>query len=121
MAADSGLLEAIEHLTGEALRLPLERRPLISLSAEDFGAARHRWVESLACAAIAQVAHTGEAHEFPTMNQYERHLLHLALQPAGLTAASVGAGGERRVVLYPAKTLQPALGLDDLPPDYVSH
>ena len=53
------------------------------------------------------------------MTQYERQLLHLALEPAGLTAASVGAGGERRVVLYPQRTQQTALG--QVPPDYVSH
>jgi spoIIIJ-associated protein len=97
------LLLALEHLTMEALRLPSEDHSRISFDANDYRLLRIEELRMSAIAAAEKVKRTGQPFQFNPMNSRERRVIHLALRnETELRSESLGTGGQRMVVVYPA-------------------
>ena len=97
------LLLALEHLTMEALRMPSEDHSRISFDANDYRLLRIEELRMSAVAAAEKVKRTGEPFHFNPMNSRERRIIHLALRnETEVRSESVGTGGQRMVVVYPA-------------------
>ena len=97
------LLLALEHLTMEALRMPSEDHSRISFDANDYRLLRIEELRMSAVAAADKVKRTGEPFRFNPMNSRERRVIHLALRnETELRSESLGTGGQRMVVVYPA-------------------
>jgi spoIIIJ-associated protein len=97
------LLLALEHLTMEALRLPSEDHSRISFDANDYRLLRIEELRMSAVAAADKVKRTGQPFQFNPMNSRERRVIHLALRnETELRSESLGTGGQRMVVVYPA-------------------
>jgi spoIIIJ-associated protein len=97
------LLLALEHLTMEALGAPSEDHSRISFDANDYRLLRIEELRMSAMAAADKVKRTGEPFRFNPMNSRERRVIHLALRnETELRSESLGSGGQRMVVVYPA-------------------
>lgn len=97
------LLLALEHLTMEALRMPSEDHSRISFDANDYRLLRIEELRMSAIAAADKVKRTGQPFQFNPMNSRERRVIHLALRhETELRSESLGTGGQRMVVVYPA-------------------
>ena len=97
------LLLALEHLTMEALRMPSEDHSRISFDANDYRLLRIEELRMSAMAAAEKVKSTGQPFRFNPMNSRERRVIHLALRhETELRSESLGSGGQRMVVVYPA-------------------
>jgi spoIIIJ-associated protein len=97
------LLLALEHLTMEALRMPSEDHSRISFDANDYRLLRIEELRLSAVAAAEKVKRTGQPFQFNPMNSRERRVIHLALRnETDLRSESLGTGGQRMVVVYPA-------------------
>jgi len=97
------LLLALEHLTMEALRVPSEDHSRISFDANDYRLLRIEELRMSAMAAAERVKSTGQPFRFNPMNSRERRVIHLALRnETELRSESLGTGGQRQVVVYPA-------------------
>lgn len=97
------LLLALEHLTMEAMRMPSEDHSRISFDANDYRLLRIEELRLSAVAAAEKVKRTGEPFRFNPMNSRERRVIHLALRnETELRSESLGSGGQRQVVVYPA-------------------
>jgi spoIIIJ-associated protein len=97
------LLLALEHLTMEALRMPSEDHSRISFDANDYRLLRIEELRMSAIAAAEKVKSTGQPFRFNPMNSRERRVIHLALRnETELRSESLGTGGQRMVVVYPA-------------------
>jgi spoIIIJ-associated protein len=102
MANRGELLDAVEQLSRDILRLPPGEEELVCFEAGGFREARDRRIRSTAKLAMMVVANSGVAHEFAPMPETERMLLTRVLTESGGQASSTGAGARRHVVLYPA-------------------
>jgi spoIIIJ-associated protein len=97
------LLLALEHLTMEVLRMPSEDHSRISFDANDYRLLRIEELRLSAAAAAERVKATGQPFRFNPMNSRERRVIHLALRnETELRSESLGSGGQRQVVVYPA-------------------
>ena len=97
------LLLALEHLTMEALRMPSEDHSRVSFDANDYRLLRIEELRMSAMAAADKVKRTGQPFRFNPMNSRERRVIHLALRnETELRSESLGSGGQRQVVVYPA-------------------
>jgi spoIIIJ-associated protein len=97
------LLLALEHLTMESLRLPLEDHSLISFDANDYRLLRIEELRMSALAAADKVKRTHTPFHFNPMSSRERRVIHLALRDEKeLRSESVGIGSARAVVVVPA-------------------
>ena len=96
------LLLAFEHLAVQAVGLTSDEHDQISFDAGGFKSDRDSRIESSARNAVEHVQALGVPFHFPPMNSRERRLLHLALAPSGLLAASEGEEPHRHLVLHPA-------------------
>jgi spoIIIJ-associated protein len=97
------LLLALEHLSMEALRIPSEDHSRISFDANDYRLLRIEELRMSAIAAADKVKRTGQPFRFNPMNSRERRVIHLALRnETELRSESLGTGGQRQVVVYPA-------------------
>ena len=97
------LLLALEHITMEALRLPLEDHSLISFDANDYRLLRMEELRMSALAAAEKVKRTRVPFHFNPMSSRERRMIHLALRDEkDLRSESVGMGPARAVVIIPA-------------------
>ena len=103
LAHRAEVLLALEHLAGKAVGLTPEDHDQISFDAGGFKAEREQRIETSARIALQQVQRDGISYHFPPMNSRERRLLHLALAPSGLLAASEGEEPLRHLVLHPRK------------------
>ncbi len=67
-----------------------------------YRAAREKLIESLAVAAAQKVLASGKSIELPSMNSYERMLIHGQIgKIEGVISESTGLGRERRVIVSP--------------------
>lgn len=103
LAHRAELLLALEHVAAKALRLEPEEHDRVSFDAGNFKAERHRALSRMAASAVAEVRRTGRPFHFAAMNSRERRMLHLELQPSGLSTQSEGEGPQRHLVLRPAR------------------
>lgn len=97
------LLLALEHLSMEALRMPLEDHSLVCFDANDYRLLRLEELRMSALAAAEKVKRTHAPFYFNPMSSRERRVIHLALRDEKqLRSESVGAGPARAVVVVPA-------------------
>jgi len=103
LANRAELLLALEHLSMEALRLPVEDHSLISFDANDYRLLRIEELRMSALAAADKVKRTRVPFHFNPMSSRERRVIHLALRgEKDLRSESVGIGPARAVVIIPA-------------------
>lgn len=103
------LLLALEHLTMEVLRMPPEDHALLCFDANDYRILRIEELRISAAAAAEKVKSTGKPFTFNPMSSRERRIIHLALRnETEVKSQSVGVGGQRQVVIYPAGMAPPA-------------
>jgi spoIIIJ-associated protein len=97
------LLLALEHLSMEALRMPLEDHSLISFDANDYRMLRVEELRMSALAAAEKVKRSRVPFHFNPMSSRERRIIHLALRDEKeLRSESLGVGPARAVVVVPA-------------------
>jgi spoIIIJ-associated protein len=103
LANRAELLLALEHLSMEAIRLPLEDHSLISFDANDYRLLRVEELRMSALAAAEKVKRTRVPFHFNPMTSRERRVIHLALRDEKeLRSESLGVGPARAVVVVPA-------------------
>lgn len=103
LANRAELLLALEHLSMEAIRLPLEDHSLISFDANDYRLLRVEELRMSALAAAEKVKRTHVPFHFNPMTSRERRVIHLALRDEKeLRSESLGVGPARAVVVVPA-------------------
>ncbi len=96
------LLQALETIAGQMLRLDQREHDLVSFDAGNFKALRAQELRLAAETAAEKVRRTGVPHSFPPMSSRERRLLHLAFRSLeGVETASSGEGQDRFLVVYP--------------------
>ena len=97
------LLLALEHLTMEMLRTPVEDHSRLCFDANDYRALRIEELRLSAQAAAEKVIRSRVPFRFNPMTSRERRIVHLALrnEPA-VRSESTGWGSHRQVVIYPA-------------------
>lgn len=97
------LMLALEHLSMETLRMPLEDHSRLCFDANDYRILRVEELRMSALTAAERVKSTRAPFQFSPMNSRERRILHLALrsEPA-VRSESLGAEPFRHVVIYPA-------------------
>jgi spoIIIJ-associated protein len=102
------LLLALEQLTMEVLRMPLEEHSLLCFDANDYRMLRIEELRMSAMTAAEKVKRTGTPFRFNPMNSRERRIIHLSLrnEPA-VRSESVGVGPGRMVVICPAGMATP--------------
>jgi spoIIIJ-associated protein len=103
LANRAEVLLALEHLSMEAIRLPVEDHSLISFDANDYRMLRVEELRMSALAAAEKVQRTRIPFHFNPMTSRERRVIHLALREhKDLRSESVGVGPARAVVIVPA-------------------
>lgn len=103
LANRAELLLALEHLSMEAIKLPLEDHSLISFDANDYRMLRVEELRMSALAAAEKVKRTHIPFHFNPMTSRERRIIHLALrEEKDLRSESLGMGSARAVVVVPA-------------------
>jgi spoIIIJ-associated protein len=103
LANRAEVLLALEHLSMEAIRLPVEDHSLISFDANDYRMLRVEELRMSALAAAEKVKRTRIPFHFNPMTSRERRVIHLALREhKDLRSESIGVGPARAVVIVPA-------------------
>lgn len=112
------LLLALEQLTMEVLRMPLEDHSRLCFDANDYRMLRIEELRLSAATAAEKVKRSGVPFRFNPMNSRERRIIHLALRDeTAVRSESTGVGPQRQVVIYPANMPSPApLATDGSPP-----
>lgn len=96
------LLQALETIAVQVLRLDPREHDLISFDAANFKALRAQELRLTAETAADKVRKTGVPYSFPPMNSRERRMLHLVCKELeGVETASMGEGPNRFLVVYP--------------------
>ena len=93
-------LDAIQHLTNFAVNRGEEESVRVDVDAENYRAKRVEALKRLAQKTGEKVLKTHRSMTLESMNAYERHIIHAALQEMpGLSTHSVGVEPNRRVVV----------------------
>jgi spoIIIJ-associated protein len=96
------LLQSLETLAAQMLRLDQREHDLVSFDAGNFKALRAQELRMAAETAAEKVRKSGIPYAFPPMNSRERRLLHLAFRSLeGVETASSGEGQDRFLAVYP--------------------
>src|ERR1039458_6621204 len=96
------LLQALETLASQMLRLDHHEHNLVSFDAGNFKALRAQELRMAAETAAEKVRQSGIPYSFPPMNSHERRQLHLVCRSLpGVETASIGEGQDRFLVVYP--------------------
>jgi len=96
------MLRALEHISGQILRLDSREHSLLSFDALGFKAERQQEIVQSAEAAAERVRQSGSPYSFPPTNSRERRMLHMAFKAIGdVETVSHGEGPERYLVVYP--------------------
>ena len=95
-------LDAIQQLTSYSVNRGRSDRLRIHIDAENYRAKREESLERLALRMADKVKRSRRSMTLESMNAYERHVIHTALQDvAGITTQSTGVEPNRRVVVLP--------------------
>lgn len=93
-------LDAIQQLTSYAVNRGRSKRVRIHVDAENYRARREESLRRLATKVAGKVARSRRSMTLESMNAYERHVIHAALQDFhGVSTHSVGVEPNRRVVV----------------------
>lgn len=98
---DGTVLDALQELTRLAVFQATGERSRLMLDVGGFRAERRKQLTQLAREAIDKVRATGQPERLAAMTPFERKVVHDAVAAAGLSSASEGVAGERRVVVHP--------------------
>ncbi|MGC0141879.1 protein jag [Pseudactinotalea sp. Z1732] len=99
VGSDGEVLDALQELTRLAVQTRTGERSRLMLDIAGHRAGRRRELTELAEQAIAQVRSTGEEVSLPSMNPFERKVVHDAVAAAELVSDSEGVEPHRRVVI----------------------
>ncbi|MBL8292157.1 MAG: hypothetical protein JNN08_09990 [Bryobacterales bacterium] len=103
LANKTEVLLALEQLTQEALRIPVEHHSRIAFDALDHRMLRIEELRMSALSAAERVKASHQPFRFNPMNSRERRIIHLALRgETSLRSESEGLEPRRNVVIYPA-------------------
>ncbi|MCD7797318.1 MAG: KH domain-containing protein [Clostridiales bacterium] len=95
-------LDAIQYLTGLAIKNETEKYVRVSLNVGDYRRKREDTLTNLAIKNANYVLRSGRRYIFEPMNPYERRIIHTAVQDVdGVTSRSVGSGMDRKVLIEP--------------------
>lgn len=93
-------MDAIQQLTGYAVNRGRSKRVRVHVDAENYRARREESLCRLANKVAGKVVRYRRSVTLESMNAYERHVIHAALQDyRGVTTHSVGVEPNRRVVV----------------------
>ena len=96
------LLQALETISAQILRLDQREGYLVSFDAGNFKALRAQELRLTAETAAEKVRKSGIPYAFPPMNSRERRLMHMAFRGIeGVETASSGEGPDRFLAVYP--------------------
>ena len=99
---DGEVLDALQDLTRLAVQSETGNISRLMLDIADFRAGRKEQLAEQAREVIAKVRETGEAVALPSMNAFERKVVHDVVLEAGLMSESEGEDPHRHVVVSPA-------------------
>jgi spoIIIJ-associated protein len=105
---DGEVLEALQELCRLAVMTETGHRSRLMLDVGGYREKRRKELRALAAEAIAEAKETGEAIPLPTMNPFERKIVHDEVAAAGLYSESEGEEPQRRVVVHPVAPEVPA-------------
>lgn len=95
-------LDAIQYLTGLAIKNVVNKHVRVSLNVGDYRAKREETLKALAVKNANFVLRSGRRFIFEPMNPYERRIIHTAIQEVeGVISRSVGNGMDRKVLIEP--------------------
>ena len=93
-------LDAVQQITNYAVNGHGEKRIRVQIDAENYRAKREANLAALAHKVAAKVVANRRSMTLESMNAYERHVIHVALQDeAHITTYSVGNEPNRRIVI----------------------
>ena len=82
----------------------IEERYKVLIDINNYKSKKTKMLQETALRAVEQVKDSGQEVELPAMNPAERRIVHLAIQEEkGVTSASEGEEGDRRVIIKPEK------------------
>ena len=97
-------LDAIQHLTSNAINRDNETRVRVSVDAGDYRLKREEALQHLAAKMAGKAVKYHRNFTLEPMNAYERHVIHAALQDyPEVTTFSTGSEPHRRIVVAYAK------------------
>ena len=101
---DGDVLDALQDLTRLAVQSETGNISRLMLDIADFRAGRKEQLAEQAREVIAKVRESGEPIAMPSMNAFERKVVHDVVLEAGLVSESEGEDPHRHVVVSPAES-----------------
>jgi spoIIIJ-associated protein len=102
VGSDGEVLSAVQDLTRLAVIRETDERSRLMLDIGGFRARRREELTALAKRAAEHVRSSGEAEALPSMNPFERKIVHDAVAAEGLVSDSEGEEPARYVIIRPA-------------------
>jgi len=103
VGADGEVLDALQDLTRLAVQSETGNISRLMLDIAEFRAGRKEQLAEQAREVIAKVRESGEPVALPSMNAFERKVVHDVVLEAGLVSESEGEDPHRHVVVSPAE------------------
>jgi len=103
VGADGEVLDALQDLTRLAVQSETGNISRLMLDIAEFRAGRKEQLAEQAREVIAKVRESGVPAAMPSMNAFERKVVHDVVLEAGLGSESEGEDPHRHVVVSPAK------------------
>jgi len=102
IVGDKGkVLDSLQYLLRKMVGKNFPEKAIISLDAGDFRANRDEELSQLALKLAAEVKKKGRTRSIPSLNPYERRIIHIALQDdKDIRSRSVGEGLFKKVLIY---------------------
>jgi len=100
---DGEVLDALQDLTRLAVQSETGNMSRLMLDIAEFRAGRKEQLAEQAREVIAKVRESGEPIAMPSMNAFERKVVHDVVLEAGLGSESEGEDPHRHVVVSPAR------------------
>ena len=95
------ILDSLQYLIRKMVGKNFPEKAIISLDAGDFRANRDEELKQLGLKLAAEVKKKGRTRSIPSLNPYERRIVHIALQDdKDIRSRSVGEGLFKKVLIY---------------------
>jgi spoIIIJ-associated protein len=95
------ILDSLQYLIRKMIGKNFPDKAIISLDAGDFRANRDEELKQLGLKLAAEVKKKGRTRSIPSLNPYERRIVHIALQDdKDIRSRSVGEGLFKKVLIY---------------------